>query len=135
MMDNDFGPISNIKIENNHLAGGSFTIYADGKFSSSDSISGVVISGNHIDPGQYGYMLTRDASPSWTNNIDASSNRYVDSGGSLLGAAPPYFRPIRRRPIRYRLIRYRLIRRRPPPAATARPLATTTSPGRRAQTP
>ena len=139
MMDNDFGPISNIKIENNHLAGGSFTIYADGKFSSSDSISGVVISGNYIDPGQYGYMLTRDASTSWTNNIDASSNRYVNSGARFSAPRRPIPANRRRRPIRYRLIRYRLIRyrpirRRPPPAATARRPETTTSPGRRGQT-
>ena len=53
-------------------------------------ISGVPILNNYFDPGQYGYMLIRDNSRVWTNNIDDDSQRYLNSGGSL-GAMP---RPI-----------------------------------------
>ncbi len=130
MMDNDFGPISNIKIENNHLAGGSFTIYADGKFSSSDSISGVVISGNYIDEGQYGYILPATR-PVWTNNIDASSQPVRQSRAARFWAPrrptpadPTPTDPTDRSGLRPDPTRRRPSRRRRRPATPARRPAT-----------
>ncbi|MCK1328789.1 MULTISPECIES: right-handed parallel beta-helix repeat-containing protein [unclassified Bradyrhizobium] len=67
MIDNYFGPISNITVDNNLLAGGSFTIYSDAKFNSSP-IAGVTVSNNHIAPGQYGPKLFRGNSPTYTGN-------------------------------------------------------------------
>lgn len=67
MIDNYFGPISNIVVDNNLLAGGSFTIYSDAKFNSSP-ITEVIVSNNHIAPGQYGPKLFRGNSPTYMGN-------------------------------------------------------------------
>jgi hypothetical protein len=67
MIDNEFGPISNVTVDNNLLAGGSFTIYSDAKFNS-NPITGVSITNNHIASGQYGPILFRGNSPNFTGN-------------------------------------------------------------------
>lgn len=67
MIDNYFGPISDVTVDNNLLVGGSFTIYSDAKFSSSP-IARVMVSNNHIAPGQYGPTLFRGNSPIYTGN-------------------------------------------------------------------
>jgi hypothetical protein len=67
MIDNEFGPVSNIVIEGNILAGGSYTIYSDGKFND-NPISGISITNNHIGPGQYGPLLFRKNRPSYIGN-------------------------------------------------------------------
>jgi large repetitive protein len=67
MIDNDFGAISNVTVDNNLLAGGSFTIYSDAKFNS-NPIAGVSITNNHIASGQYGPTLFRGNSPTYTGN-------------------------------------------------------------------
>lgn len=69
MIDNLFGPITNVVLEDNILAGGSYTVYSDGKFSKHPMI-GVSIRGNHIAPGQYGPVLIRENSPSYEGNIN-----------------------------------------------------------------
>src|SRR4029079_11360024 len=51
MIDNYFGPISNIKVNDNYLAGGGYTIYSDGQFDGG-TISGVQILNNVFDKGQ-----------------------------------------------------------------------------------
>lgn len=67
MIDNYFGAISNIVVDDNVLAGGSFTIYSDASFNK-NSISGVVITNNHIQPGQYGPVYFKANSPTYTGN-------------------------------------------------------------------
>ncbi|WP_197090859.1 right-handed parallel beta-helix repeat-containing protein [Bradyrhizobium sp. LTSP849] len=67
MIDNEFGPVSNVVIEDNLLAGGSYTIYSDGKFNDSP-ISGISITNNHIGPGQYGPVLFRKNRPNYLQN-------------------------------------------------------------------
>ncbi|WP_158237611.1 right-handed parallel beta-helix repeat-containing protein [Bradyrhizobium forestalis] len=67
MIDNEFGPVSNIVIEGNLLAGGSYTIYSDGKFNG-NPISGVSITDNHIGSGQYGPTLFRSNRPTYLRN-------------------------------------------------------------------
>lgn len=67
MIDNEFGPVSNVVIEDNLLAGGSYTIYSDGKFND-NPISGISISNNHIGPGQYGPVLFRKNRPNYLQN-------------------------------------------------------------------
>jgi hypothetical protein len=76
MMDNDFGAIANIRIVGNLLLDGSYTIYADGKFSS-DPITGIVVEGNQLGKGAFGYRLVRYASVSWTGNVDYLTTRAV----------------------------------------------------------
>ncbi len=67
MIDNEFGPVSNIIIEGNLLAGGSYTIYSDAKFND-NPISGISITDNHIGSGQYGPTLFRKNRPIYLRN-------------------------------------------------------------------
>ncbi|AWL96942.2 MULTISPECIES: right-handed parallel beta-helix repeat-containing protein [Bradyrhizobium] len=67
MIDNEFGPVSNIVIEGNLLAGGSYTVYSDAKFND-NPISGVSITDNHIGSGQYGPTLFRRNRPTYLRN-------------------------------------------------------------------
>lgn len=67
MIDNEFGPVSNIVIEGNLLAGGSFTVYSDAKFND-NPISRISITDNHIGSGQYGPTLFRKNRPVYLRN-------------------------------------------------------------------
>jgi len=92
MIDNWFGPISNIKVDGNYLAGGGYTVYSDGQFSGG-SISGVSFTNNYMGEGQYCYESSPNNNPVWTGNIDLASNHYVSSTGILSGIAPGYTPP------------------------------------------
>lgn len=67
MIDNYFGPISNITVEDNLLAGGSFTIYSDASFTS-HPIAGVSINNNRIAPGRYGATDFKNNLPIYRGN-------------------------------------------------------------------
>jgi len=54
MIDNYFGSISNMTVDNNLLSGGTYTLYVDGQFTGG-SITGVRVTNNRFVPGQYGY--------------------------------------------------------------------------------
>jgi hypothetical protein len=69
MIDNYFGPISNIKVDNNILSGGGYTVYSDGQFSGG-SISGVSFTNNHMESGQYGVTAFTGNSPTYTGNVN-----------------------------------------------------------------
>lgn len=67
MIDNYFGPISNIKVDGNLLAGGGYTIYVDGQFNS-NPITGVSITNNHLGTGGYGSTNFNQSNPTYTGN-------------------------------------------------------------------
>lgn len=67
MIDNYFGPISNIKVDGNLLVGGGYTVYSDGQFDGG-SITGVSFTNNHLGEGQYGYKSFVNNTPVWENN-------------------------------------------------------------------
>ncbi|WDR06243.1 M10 family metallopeptidase C-terminal domain-containing protein [Devosia rhodophyticola] len=69
MIDNWFGPVSNVVLENNILVGGGYTIYSDGQFNGG-SISGVQIINNHIGGGYWGDLNTNGNTPVYTGNVD-----------------------------------------------------------------
>lgn len=71
MVDNYFGPVRNVTISNNSLAGGGYTVYCDGQFTGG-TIEAVAFTGNRIARGHYGYALIRNCSPTWTGNTDPS---------------------------------------------------------------
>ena len=75
MIDNDFGPVSNVTVRNNRLIGAGYTLYVDGQFSSVDHISGVVVANNRFSGGAFGDIVTRNASTTITGNGN------TDSGG------------------------------------------------------
>jgi Ca2+-binding RTX toxin-like protein len=68
MIDNYFGAVPGIIIDNNYLAGGGYTIYSDGRFSSTDPITGVQISNNYLGQGYWGYYAFWDNSPLVSGN-------------------------------------------------------------------
>jgi Ca2+-binding RTX toxin-like protein len=69
MIDNYFGPISNITVDNNLLVGGGYTIYVDAQFTGG-SITGVLITNNHMGTGSYGITNFNRASPVYTGNVN-----------------------------------------------------------------
>jgi hypothetical protein len=88
MVDNYFGPISNVKIEGNFLAGAGYTVYSDGKFNGGP-ISGVSFLDNTMLKGQWGYVLARDNVPAWSGNVDAAAGRVIGLNGTLGAPAKP----------------------------------------------
>ncbi|HET6676271.1 MAG TPA: right-handed parallel beta-helix repeat-containing protein [Nitrospiraceae bacterium] len=62
MLDNYWGPIDNVKIDDNLLAGGGYTVYlgeiADGQ-AGGGPVTNVSLTNNHIVPGYYGDMTVR----------------------------------------------------------------------------
>ena len=69
MIDNYFGPISNIKVDNNLLVGGGYTIYSDAHFNGG-SITGVSITNNHVGGGYWGPINFNNSSPVYTGNVE-----------------------------------------------------------------
>lgn len=69
MIDNYFGPISNINVDNNLLAGGGYTVYSDAQFSGG-SISGVSFTNNHMASGSWGVTDFNQNSPTYTGNVN-----------------------------------------------------------------
>jgi hypothetical protein len=68
MIDNYWGPISNISVSNNLLAGGGFTVYCADAFSGG-SVTGVSFTNNHMKSGQYGYTSFYTTNPTYTGNV------------------------------------------------------------------
>ncbi|WP_354267372.1 Ig-like domain-containing protein [Bradyrhizobium ottawaense] len=77
MIDNDFGPVSNVTVTNNLLTGGAYTVYADSNLGTA-SITGVSFTNNHIGGAQYGDALIR-------GNNSVFSGNYTD--GAALASA------------------------------------------------
>ncbi len=69
MIDNYFGPINNIKVDGNLLAGGGYTIYVDGQFTS-HPISNVSITNNHMGKGGWGLTSFNQTNPTYTGNTN-----------------------------------------------------------------
>ena len=79
MIDNYFGPISNVTVRNNLLAGGGYTVYSDAQFSGTDKITGVSFTGNRLVKGQYGYAAFNSNNPTWTGNFSDATGMQVSS--------------------------------------------------------
>ncbi|MCJ9699539.1 Ig-like domain-containing protein [Bradyrhizobium sp. SHOUNA76] len=77
MIDNDFGPVSNVTVTNNLLTGGAYTVYADSNLGTA-SITGVSFTNNHMGGAQYGDALIR-------GNNSVFSGNYTD--GAALASA------------------------------------------------
>lgn len=70
MIDNYFGPIDGIRVDNNRLLGAGYTVYSDGQFSGG-SIRNVSFTNNRFIKGSWGYALIRNnaTTPVWTGNV------------------------------------------------------------------
>jgi Right handed beta helix region len=69
MINNYFGPIRNVSVEDNRLIGGGYTVYSDGMFSGGP-ITGVSFTDNRMGEGQWGYALIRNNTITESGNID-----------------------------------------------------------------
>jgi hypothetical protein len=76
MIDNYFGPIRSVTVENNYLAGGGYTVYSDGQFSGG-SITGVRFVRNKVGKGHWGYASVVRNTPEASGNTDADSGKAV----------------------------------------------------------
>ena len=81
MIDNYFGSISNITVDNNRLLGGGYTVYADGRFNS-NKITGVSFTNNRLGKGGYGYALISPFPVTWSGNVDDRTGNTVSAGVS-----------------------------------------------------
>ena len=77
MIDNYFGPISNIIVNNNRLVGGGYTVYDSAQFNS-NPIAGVSITNNRLGKGQWGYTDFNGTSPPFTGNADDVTGKPVN---------------------------------------------------------
>lgn len=75
-VSNTFGPISNVRIHNNYLSGGSMPIYFDGS-KSEHPMTGVSFTNNYVRRGYWGYEYIKPDSqgnlPAMNGNIEISS--------------------------------------------------------------
>lgn len=83
MLDNYFGPLSNVTVNNNKLIGGGWTVYIDGRFTANCpcAITNVKYTNNRIDGGYWGHasidtVAGRDTY-TWSGNV-------VDSTGATI---------------------------------------------------
>jgi hypothetical protein len=74
MIDNYFGPIANILVENNRLVGGGYTVYSDGQFRDAP-ISGVAFVNNRLVKGYWGYHSFVKNAPVWRGNVNDATGR------------------------------------------------------------
>ena len=68
MIDNYFGSVSGIIVDNNYIAGGGYTIYSDAGFSSTEPITGVQITNNYLGQGYWGYYAFKNNDPLVSDN-------------------------------------------------------------------
>jgi hypothetical protein len=77
MIDNYWGPISNVIVDNNRCIGGSYTLYSDGQFSGGP-ITGIQMTNNRLAGWTYGPALVRN------NVLVASDGNVHDTTGAAL---------------------------------------------------
>ena len=73
---NDFGPVSNILVEDNRFVGGGFPVYVRGD-NGGGAVSGVTIRNNRLGEGHWGYASIVDASVEWSGNVDDATGAIV----------------------------------------------------------
>ena len=83
LIQNLFGPIYGIRIEDNILAGGGFTSYCVGR-TEDPTVDPIVVQyyGNQLHIGAYGYIIDTQTDPTM------AGNKFMDHG-SIYDAAPP----------------------------------------------
>ncbi|QOZ77606.1 hypothetical protein XH83_20430 [Bradyrhizobium sp. CCBAU 53351] len=94
MIDNGFGPVSNVTVTNNLLTGGAYTVYADSNLGTA-SITGVSFTNNHVGGAQYGDALIRGNNSVFTGNytdgaqLASTLNTSANSGTTTSPTMPP----------------------------------------------
>jgi hypothetical protein len=76
MIDNYFGPISDITVDQNLLSGGGYALYVDAHFNDAP-IDGVTVTKNRFGRSQWGYTAITSAVVSALGNFDAVTSRAI----------------------------------------------------------
>ena len=76
MIDNYFGPINGVTVNDNLLVGGGYTAYSDGQFSGG-TIQNVSFTNNRMGRGYYGYASIVKNSPVWSGNTDSETGATI----------------------------------------------------------
>ncbi|PSO14992.1 right-handed parallel beta-helix repeat-containing protein [Bradyrhizobium sp. MOS003] len=76
MIDNYFGPISNVEVDSNLLMGGGYTVYSSAQFNGG-TVGGVSFTNNRMGKGKWGYSSIVKNVPVWRENVDHASGRLV----------------------------------------------------------
>ncbi|MFB6459715.1 Ig-like domain-containing protein [Bradyrhizobium tunisiense] len=93
MIDNYFGPVSNVTVDNNLLYGGGYNIYSSAQFNGG-SVTGVSITNNHMGGGYWGPTAFTGNTPVYTGNVNdsetliATLNTSANSGSGSAPSAP-----------------------------------------------
>ncbi|MDF0494644.1 hypothetical protein [Bradyrhizobium yuanmingense] len=74
MIDNYFGPISNIEVDGNLLIGGGYTVYSSAQFNGG-TVNGVSFTNNRMGRGRWGYSSIVKNVPIWRDNVDNVTGR------------------------------------------------------------
>ncbi|MDI7860730.1 right-handed parallel beta-helix repeat-containing protein [Rhizobiaceae bacterium n13] len=81
---NDFGPISNVIVNNNLLIGEpGYALYVDAR-ASGGPITGVSITNNHVEKGFYGYYSIDKSSPVLSGNVEYANGQGPLPGGGTV---------------------------------------------------
>jgi hypothetical protein len=78
MIDNYYGPISNIIVDNNLLVGGGYTVYSSAQFTGGP-VTGVSFTNNRMGKGRWGYRAVTKNTPAWHGNVDNATGRDLGS--------------------------------------------------------
>lgn len=98
MIDNYFGPVTNILVTDNLLVGGGYTIYSDGQFNGGP-MTGVEITNNRVGGGYWGDLNANSTSPVYTGNVRdgeaivATLNGQGNDTGGTTPTSPPVTEP------------------------------------------
>ncbi|MGO4706494.1 right-handed parallel beta-helix repeat-containing protein [Microvirga sp. 2MCAF38] len=74
MIDNYFGPITNITVDNNYLSGGGYTIYSDGQFTGG-AVTGVSFTNNYVGKGRWGSFSINKNTPHMAGNVEGAPSK------------------------------------------------------------
>lgn len=78
MVNNFFGPITNVVVDGNRLTGGTYAVYSDGQFGGG-SIEGVSVINNWFGKSQYGYITVNNNTLAASHgNVDEVTGRPID---------------------------------------------------------
>jgi len=72
MIDNYYGPTSNIVVDSNLLLGAGYVVYCDGRFSGG-AITGVSFTNNRLGYGYWGDAAFEACQPAWVDNVNDPS--------------------------------------------------------------
>jgi Bacterial Ig-like domain len=95
MLDNYWGPINNVTVDDNIMVGGDYTIYVGEVAKGQDPggpVTNVTVENNHLGTGQYGYFDIESQlgdSPTLSNNVDDGVALLASVTSTTSVVAPP----------------------------------------------